>query len=152
MRFLVLLFLAFTIGCEKAPPKTINHGYGFEVDIVDDVTGVSVKYNEEDTFQFPIELVVEAYQTTERCMSLTARGPMVVITNNYNNLFINGIQYAGYFYHSPPLIVIYDNDLKMNFTGHLKHEFVHYLLKANGLPTDHITVPDEVFARCSVIY
>jgi len=137
--------------CTKDDPSDNNHGFGFDVDAVDSTTGISVKYNEADTFQFPIELIVETYHITENCLGLYSdKGPPVIITNNSNNLIINGVQFSGYFYHSPPLVVVHDGLLSMNDTFRLEHEFIHYLLQANGQNPNHTEENQILFDRCSI--
>lgn len=137
-------------GPEVQPPSPPNHGWGDAYDLASE-DGTRLRQGVDLLTAVEFEhLVVAPYQEVERCAQVLTGGPLVIVTDSprgdtppvYGKTYLQGEPTI----LVDPTWVPYGPDA----VSGLKHEYVHYLLRASGFPTDlNQQHASPLFLRCA---
>lgn len=149
--------LCMTLGCGEAEVKTPCDGYGCGYDL-SSLAGVRFR-NHPPTIvydQTQLErMIVTPYEEVEACAGINADGPLIIVVPNDA---LNGL---GGWTFSDGVIAITDGavqdgwivQLQSGIRGPysvLRHEFVHYLLRASGFPDElNYAHRSPLFMQCA---
>lgn len=139
-------------GCGGAQQDIPCHGYGCEYDLID-ADGTRFRQGADLLTAAEFErLVVAPYREVERCVQVLTGGPLVIVTDApraeappaYGKTYLEG----------EPTILIDPSWVEFGpaAVSGLKHEYVHYALRALGFPMERNRDHDSpLFMQCAGI-
>lgn len=153
VRTAAFIVLSLLIGCGggNAPPPD-NHGYGFAFDAASPISGLRVRYANDQ--QPRVDTLDVLYAGVAQCMAVTPAppGPLVLLITDAR---LKGPS-DGFTFLDTGTVVVDAQITTFDWTStnpsiihakafQLKHEFVHYLLSVTGFPVDRNVAHDSPF-------